>query len=66
MPGPVTSSTQTAVDTPESLRAEIVAQGVAETATFEHLLGAGKDLWADDFEFERFLSTVQAVRAEQD
>jgi hypothetical protein len=32
---------------------------------FDHLLGAGKELWADDEEFERFLASVEATRAEE-
>jgi hypothetical protein len=49
-------------DIPESLRALIAEQGVAETATYEHLLGAGKDWWADDAEFERFLTYLRGLR----
>ena len=63
MPKPSTSSRQSPVsDIPNSLQAKIVEQGVTNTATYEQLLGSGKDLWADDAEFERFLNTVQATR----
>jgi hypothetical protein len=40
-------------------------QGVAGSATFEHLLGAGKELWVDDAEFNRFLAAVEATRVER-
>ena len=53
-------------DVSEALRAKIDEQGVAATATFEHVLGAGRDLWADDAEFEHFLATVRALRDEQE
>jgi hypothetical protein len=42
----------------------IAEQGVANTATFERLLGSGTDLWADDAEFDAFLQHVQAIRTE--
>ena len=51
---------------PARLRTKIAEQGVADTATFEHLLGLGKDLWADDAEFEQFLETVRATRSERE
>jgi hypothetical protein len=41
-------------------------QGVADTATFEHLYGIGRQLWADDNEFEAFLERVQSIRREKD
>ncbi len=43
----------------------IAKQGVSRTATFEHLLGAGVDLWEDDRDFKSFLDTVKAVRQEK-
>lgn len=46
----------------DTLRAKIAGQGVAATAMFEHVFGAGRDLWADDAEFEQFLATVRALR----
>lgn len=49
---PTQSATTPATEIPEPLRAKIAEQGVAETATYEHLLGAGQDLWADDAELE--------------
>lgn len=64
MTPPVTPPTRTGEPSAELLR-KIQEQGVAETATFERLLGAGKDLWADDAEFERFLASIKATRAEK-
>ncbi len=49
----------------EALDRLIEAQQVSKTATFEHLLGAGQDLWTDD-EFERFLAHVERTRAEKE
>ena len=66
MPKDAITPTPPAADIPEPLRAKIAEQGVAETATYEHLLGAGKDLWADDAEFERFLETIRAIRDRRD
>jgi hypothetical protein len=43
----------------------IAKQGVAQTATFEHLLGTAKDLWDDDLDFKRFLDGVNSVRKEK-
>jgi hypothetical protein len=43
----------------------IAKQGVAQTATYEHLLGAAADLWKDESEFDRFLEAVKAVRQEK-
>jgi hypothetical protein len=42
----------------------IAEQGVAQTASFEHLLGSGAELWEDDADFERFLQGTRAVRQE--
>jgi hypothetical protein len=50
----------------KSLEDLILEQGVAQTATFEHLLGRGAELWADDVEFEAFLASLQAIRREKD
>lgn len=49
----------------KSLQEMIAEQGVAETATFERLLGSGADLWADDAEFDAFLQHLRAVRHEK-
>jgi hypothetical protein len=43
----------------------IAEQGVAETATFERLLGGGVDLWDDDADFEAFLARMRAIRQEK-
>jgi hypothetical protein len=66
MPNDTVSPTPPAADIPDTLREKIAEQGVAETATYEHLLGTGKDLWADDAEFERFLETIRAIRDRRD
>ena len=54
-------------DLPQRKKLEelIAKQGVSRTATFEHLLGAGVDLWDDDRDFKNFLDTVKAVRQEK-
>jgi hypothetical protein len=43
----------------------IAEQGVAGTATFEHLLGSGADLWAEDAEFDAFVQHLGAIRHEK-
>jgi hypothetical protein len=53
-------------DISPALWAKIVEQGVADTATLEHLYGAGKDLWETDAEFEQFLETIRATRAQRE
>ncbi len=60
-----TPHTPSAVGGPDPLRVKLDEQKVAETATFERLLGAGRDLWTDE-EFERFLATARATRSERD
>jgi hypothetical protein len=53
--------------TPEQaarLRAIAEQQGTLGKATFENLLGAGKDLWETDEEFERFLEILRMSRAQ--
>jgi len=52
-------------DRGKKLKALVAKQGVAKTATFEHLLGAGVDLWDGDRDFKNFLHTVKAVREEK-
>ena len=62
-PAPCPLPTQT----PEQaarLRALAERQGTLGTSTFENLLGAGKDLWDSDEEFERFLEIVRESRAQ--
>ncbi len=49
----------------KSLQQLVAEQGVAETATFERLLGCGADWWSDDAEFEAFLEHVQSTRREK-
>jgi hypothetical protein len=52
--------------TPQERLAEIMAeQGVEKTATYENLVGAGADLWDSDEEFEAFMATIAATRAEK-
>ncbi len=53
-------------DAAAKLRRLIAEQGVANTATAERLLGAGRDLFASDAEFEQFLATVKSTRAEKE
>jgi hypothetical protein len=49
----------------KTLEELIAEQGIVQTATFEHLLGAGSELWDDDRDFGRFLDAVQAARHEK-
>ncbi len=51
---------------PKSLDELIAEQGVAETATFERLLGSAAELWADDAEFDAYLQHLRAIRHERD
>jgi hypothetical protein len=53
-------------DAAAKLRRLIAEQGVANTATAEQLLGAGRELFADDKEFEQFLAIVKSTRAERE
>jgi hypothetical protein len=50
----------------KTLEELIEQQGVAQTATFERLLGAGVDLWDDEDDFGRFLESIRAIRREKD
>lgn len=56
----------TELATPRSLDERIAEQGVAQTATFEHLLGRGAELWLDDAEFDAFLHHLRAIRQEKE
>ena len=49
----------------KNLEELIAKQGVSRTATFEHLLGTGVNLWNGDRDFKNFLDTVKAVRLEK-
>lgn len=49
----------------KSLEEMIAEQGVAQTATFERLLGSGTALWADDVEFDTFVQRFHAIRHEK-
>ncbi len=49
----------------KSLEQMIAEQGVAETATFQHLFGSGQNLWSDDTEFDAFLHHLDAIRHEK-
>jgi len=49
----------------KSLDELIAEQGVGQTATFEHLLGRGADLWADEAEFGTFLEHLRTIRQEK-
>jgi hypothetical protein len=64
---PKTNPSPSKVETERRRRLEdlIAKQRVAQTATFEHLLGAGADLWDDDCDFREFLETVKAGRHEK-
>jgi hypothetical protein len=62
-PRPVTKQTP---EQAEKLRRIAEEQGTLHTSNFEHLLGAGKDLWANDAEFEAFLALIRASREQKD
>jgi hypothetical protein len=64
-PNPKSTSSQSELPR-KTLEELIQEQGVAQTATYDHLLGSGAELWADDAEFEAFLDHVQAIRHEKD
>ncbi len=49
----------------KSLDELIAEQWVDRTATFEHLLGRGADLWTDDAEFDAFLHHLRSIRQEK-
>jgi hypothetical protein len=50
----------------EKLRRIAAEQGTLHTSNIEHLWGAGKELWADDAEFEAFLASIRAIREQKD
>ena len=49
----------------EELEARVRADGKDQTATYDGLYGAGVGLWESAEEFDRFLATVRATRAEE-
>jgi hypothetical protein len=52
--------------TPQERLADLIAeQGVEKTATYENLVGAGADLWDTEEEFQAFLASIAATRAEK-
>ena len=55
--------------TPEQaarLRAIVERKGTLGNSSVEQLWGAGKDLWADDAEFEAFLESIREIRSQKD
>jgi len=44
------------------IQAIIDRQGVAKTATYEHLLGIGEHLWESDEELDAFLDGIRQRR----
>ena len=58
-------SSQDALEQLEKLEEIVAKKGVAQTATLEHLFGAGAELWDDDGDFQSFLETVKAGRHEK-
>jgi hypothetical protein len=63
---PKTASTEANGVRRKKLERLIAEQGVAQTATFENLLGSAADLWASDADFDVFLRQVQVIRNEKD
>jgi hypothetical protein len=64
-----TNPTPSAGQTPEQaekLRRIAAVQGTLHTSNIEHLWGSGKELWADDVEFEAFLASIRAIREQKD
>jgi hypothetical protein len=59
------ASSKDALEKRRRLEELVAKQGVARTATFEHLLGAGAELWDDESDFNSFLETVKAGRHEK-
>jgi hypothetical protein len=49
-------------DAEAKLRAIAEKQGTLGKATFENLLGAGRDLWDSPEDFERFLELLREIR----
>lgn len=58
----VPNSSKIAQQCQRALDRLIAEQGVAQTATFENLLGSGIKLWRDEKEFNAFLEHVNAGR----
>jgi hypothetical protein len=44
----------------------IAKQGVAHTATLEHLLGAGSGLWENESDFQQFLKEIKSARRQKE
>ncbi len=49
-------------DAEAKLRAIMEEQGTLGKATYESFVGAGKDLWDDDEDFERFMEILRERR----
>lgn len=49
-------------DAEAKIRAIVEAQGTLGKATYENFVGAGKDLWGDDEDFERFMEILRERR----
>jgi hypothetical protein len=66
-PTPAPPVPPTPAGRPRKTLDELIAeQGVAETATFENLLGKGAELWDSDEEFEQFMDHLRAIRRKKD
>ncbi len=59
------ASLKDALEVRRRLEELVAKQGVVRTATFEHLLGAGANLWDDESDFNSFLKAVKAGRREK-
>lgn len=44
----------------------VLDQGVAESARYENLLGAGEDLWDSEEDFQIFLDGLERIRQQRD
>jgi hypothetical protein len=51
--------------TPRGVEQLAADQGITEPQSLDRLIGAAPDLWVDDAEFDRFLSSIDRNRRER-
>lgn len=62
IPAPAGQISPPPPDAEEKLRKILEEQGVAGKARIENLLGAGKDLFDSEEEYERFIELLEKIR----
>ena len=62
IPAPAGQISPPMPDAEERIRAIMEEQGTQGKATYENFVGAGKDLWDSDEDFERFIELLNERR----